>query len=269
LRTRFAPSPTGLLHLGHAFSALTAWRAAQAAGGEFLLRIEDLDGARCRPGFEAALRDDLAWLGLAWPEPALRQSERSAAYAAALDRLRALGLLYACRCTRRDLALAAPQEGAEPPVYPGTCRRRGLPETGAALRLDLARALAATGPLHFVEEGERHAGRQAVDAALCAALGDPVLARRDLGASYHLAVVVDDAAQGVTHVIRGEDLFAVTGLHRLLQALLGLPAPVWAHHRLIRDASGRRLAKRDDARSLASLRAAGATPDDVRRMVGL
>ncbi len=271
MRTRFAPSPTGRLHLGHAFSALTAWEMAQAAQGGFLLRIEDIDTSRCRPAFEAGIYEDLAWLGLAWPEPVMRQSDRAPAHAEALARLRAQGLLYPCTCTRRDIAaaLAAPQEGAQAAVYPGTCRgRRDTPE-GAAWRLDLERALDAAGQLAFVETGKA-AGEYPVDAAtLAAELGDVVLARRDIGTSYHLAVVVDDAAQGITHVVRGQDLFAATGLHRLLQALLGLPVPVWHHHRLIRDETGRRLAKRDDARAIARLRDEGLTPAAVRGMVGL
>jgi glutamyl-Q tRNA(Asp) synthetase len=280
LRTRFAPSPTGRLHLGHSFSALTAWDLARAAGGEFLLRIEDLDAARCRPEFEAAIYDDLAWLGLAWPEPVLRQSEHLPRYAAALDRLTALGLTYPCRCTRADIraALSAPQEGAEAAVaiYPGTCRGRPMHARtgGDAIRLDLRRALERLGDpgaVHFNETGPAHHGRHALDpAALLARTGDVVLARKDIGsAAYHLAVVVDDAHQGITHVVRGEDLWEATALHRLLQALLGLPVPVWHHHRLIRDPAGRRLAKRDDARSLAALRAGGATPAKVRRMAGL
>ena len=205
----------------------------------------------------------------------LRQSEHGARHAAALDRLAALGLTYPCRCTRAEIraALAAPQEGATPPAaYPGTCRGRSMAEAGPgdAIRLDLARALALAGPLDLVEEGPLHPGRHAVDGeALRAETGDVVLARRDIGTAYHLAVVVDDAFQGITHVVRGDDLFAATPLHRLLQALLGLPVPVWHHHRLIRDPAGRRLAKRDDARALATLRAEGVTPADVRRMVGL
>ena len=274
LRTRFAPSPTGRLHLGHAFSALTAWGLAEGAGGVCLLRIEDIDTTRARSAFEAAIRDDLAWLGLSWPEPVLRQSGHLPRYAAALDRLAALGVVYPCRCTRAEMraALSAPQEGAPAPaVYPGTCR--GRPMAGAApgdaIRLDLGRALALAGPLDFVEGGPLRPGRHAVDGeALRAGTGDVVLARRDIGTAYHLAVVVDDAFQGITHVVRGDDLFEATPLHRLLQALLGLPVPVWHHHRLIRDAAGRRLAKRDEARALATLRAEGATPADVRRMVG-
>ncbi len=283
LLTRFAPSPTGRLHLGHAFSALTAWDlardaagdAAGDAGGGFLLRIEDIDTTRSRPEFEAAIRDDLAWLGLSWPEPALRQSEHRARHAAALDRLATLGLVYPCRCTRAEIraALSAPQEGvAAPAVYPGTCRGRSMADAGPgdAIRLDLGRALAHAGALDFVEEGPLRPGRHTIDgAALGASAGDVVLARRDIGTAYHLAVVVDDAFQGVTHVVRGDDLFAATPLHRLLQALLGLPVPVWHHHRLIRDAAGRRLAKRDDARALATLRAEGATPASVRQRLGL
>ncbi len=277
MRTRFAPSPTGPLHLGHAFSALTASDLAAAAGGTFLLRIEDLDRGRARPAFEASIAEDLGWLGLDWPRPVLRQSEHRARYAAALDRLSALGVTYACRCGRADIraALAAPQEGAADggeKAYPGTCRGRpaGEAAAGEAIRLDLRRALArAPAGLAFVEEGPARAGRHAVEPADLARLGDVVLGRRDGAAAYHLAVVVDDAHQGITHVVRGEDLAPATPLHRLLQALLDLPAPVWHHHRLIRDEAGRRLAKRDDARALARYRAEGATPGDIRRLVGL
>ncbi|MCB1351127.1 MAG: tRNA glutamyl-Q(34) synthetase GluQRS [Rhodobacteraceae bacterium] len=275
-RTRFAPSPTGWLHLGHAFSALTAWEMAGAAGGEFLLRIEDIDRTRARPEYEAAIREDLAWLGLSWPEPVLRQSEHLPRYGAALDRLAAMGLTYPCSCTRADIraALSAPQEGAGSPtegaaVYPGTCRGRPMStrRPGDAIRLDLARALAHAGPgLAFEETGPAHGGRHVLDPArMQAAIGDAVLGRKELGAvAYHLAVVSDDAAQGITHVVRGEDLWEVTPLHRLLQALLVLPVPVWHHHRLIRDDSGRRLAKRDDARALRAFRAEGVTPAELR-----
>jgi glutamyl-Q tRNA(Asp) synthetase len=283
---RFAPSPTGRLHLGHAFSALLAHDAARAAGGRFLLRIEDIDAGRARPDFEAAILEDLAWLGLRWDAAPLRQSTRLAAYGAALDRLEAMGLLYPCRCTRKEIAaaLSAPQEGVAADIYPGTCRRLDPEAVRAdgrpvALRLDLARAVEAVGGaaeaarLGFEEIGAGPAGETgliALDAAaLKSKIGDVALGRKDAPASYHVAVVVDDAAQGVTHVTRGEDLFAATGLHRLLQALLDLPTPVYRHHRLIRDAAGRRLAKRDDARALGALRAEGATPEDVRRMVGL
>jgi glutamyl-Q tRNA(Asp) synthetase len=252
---------------------------AAAAGGTFLLRIEDIDGSRARPAFERGIFDDLAWLGLRWPEPVLRQSERLTAYADALARLRAAGLVYPCTCTRRDIAtaLAAPQEGAPAAgVYPGTCRgREDLPED-AAWRLDLAAAIdllggpEAVARLDFTESGPEAPGVHRLNpATLARDLGDVVLARKDAGAGYHLAVVVDDAAQGITHVVRGADLLAATPLHRLLQALLGLPVPLWHHHRLIRDGDGRRLAKRDDARSLAALRAAGETPGDIRGRLGL
>lgn len=276
LITRFAPSPTGPLHLGHAFSALTAWDLARA-GGRFLLRIEDIDTARCRPAHEAAIHDDLRWLGLDWPQPVMRQSQRRPAYAEALARLEALGVTYRCTCTRGDIraALAAPQEGApvlgpDGPVYPGTCRGRGHADPGAATRLDMARALTLAGPVAFTETGPLRPGRHDIAADwLVAHIGDVVLARRDIGTSYHLAVTVDDAAQGVTHVVRGIDLFEATPIHRLLQRLLDLPAPDYHHHRLIRDDQGRRLAKRDDARALALYRAEGRSPADIRALVGL
>jgi glutamyl-Q tRNA(Asp) synthetase len=282
---RFAPSPTGLLHLGHAFSALTAFEAARR--GRFLLRIEDIDHTRCRAEYEAAIFEDLAWLGLRWARPVLRQSTRLAAYRAALDALAARGLLFPCTCTRRDLALAAPQEGApgpDGPPYPGTCRNRRLAEVAAsgqpyALRLDMGRAIDALGgagavsALTVEEVGSGPGGETGslpLDPAhLREGVGDVALARKDLGTSYHLAVVVDDAHQGVTCVTRGQDLFSATPLHRLLQALLGLRVPRWRHHRLIRDETGRRLAKRDNARALRTLREAGASLQDVRRMVGV
>ena len=271
--TRFAPSPTGPLHLGHAFAALTAFE--RASSGQFLLRIEDIDRDRCRPAWESAIHDDLAWLGLTWPRPVMRQSERTFAYAAALDRLATMGLTYACHCTRADIraALSAPQEGApgpDGPVYPGTCRGRNLAPQGAAIRLDMARAVALTGPLAFTDTGTEQPGLHIGDARhMVETIGDVVLARRGWGTSYHLAVVVDDAAQGVTEVTRGADLFEATPIHVLLQRLLNLPTPSYHHHRLIRDNSGKRLAKRDDARALAKYRAEGATPQDIRRMVGL
>jgi glutamyl-Q tRNA(Asp) synthetase len=276
--TRFAPSPTGPLHLGHACSALLAADRAGAAGGRFLLRIEDIDGARSRPEYEAAIFDDLAWLGLSWPTPVLRQSERGAAYAAALASLVARGLCYPCRCTRGDIraALAAPQEGAptgpDGPIYPGTCRHRDMADAGPgdAIRLDLGRALSAKVIPGFTETGPAHAGHhQPEKASLLSEIGDPVLARRGIGTAYHLAVVVDDAAQGITEVVRGEDLFEATALHVALQSLLGLPVPAYHHHRLIRDDTGKRLAKRDDARAIAKYRAEGANPQDIRRLVGL
>ena len=282
---RFAPSPTGELHLGHAYSALTCWRAAQAAGGRFLLRMEDLDRGRVRAEFVEGIYTDLAWLGLRWETPVLFQSTRLDAYRAALDALAARGLTYACTCTRRDIAEAAsaPQEGApvgpDGPVYPGTCRGRPhRPGEAAATRLDIARAITALGgadavaALGFTEldagpEGETGPIRLEPE-ALVAGTGDVVLARRDGTPAYHLAVVVDDAWQGVTHVTRGRDLFSAAPLHRLLQALLGLPSPAYRHHRLVRDEAGRRLAKRDRARALATLRAEGWTPADVIRRLG-
>lgn len=271
--TRFAPSPTGPLHLGHAYSALTAFE--RASPGHFLLRIEDIDRDRCRPAWEAAIFDDLAWLGITWQLPVMRQSERSFAYAQALDKLATMGLTYACHCTRADIraALSAPQEGApgpDGPVYPGTCRGRNLAAEGAAIRLDMARAMALTGPLAFTDTGAEHPGRHISDARhMVETVGDVVLARRGWGTSYHLAVVVDDAAQGVTEVTRGADLFDATPIHVLLQRLLNLPTRAYHHHRLIRDEHGKRLAKRDDARALSKYRAEGATPQDIRRMVGL
>jgi glutamyl-Q tRNA(Asp) synthetase len=283
--TRFAPSPTGPLHLGHAFSALLAHDMARAAGGAFLLRIEDIDRARSRPEWDAQIVDDLRWLGLSWPEPVMRQSDRLPAYRAALDRLWARGLLFPCTCARRDIAAAAaaPHEG-EPPmgpdgiVYPGTCRGRArtgpLPDA-AVLRLDMAAALAAIGPepLRFEETGAGPQGETGAIAIppdrLISEVGDVVLARREMGTSYHLAVVLDDAAQGVTRVTRGNDLFGATAIHVVLQRLLGLPTPAYHHHRLIRDEGGRRLAKRDDARALRLYRDAGASPADIRRLVGL
>lgn len=277
--TRFAPSPTGPLHLGHAYSAILAHDMARATGGTFLLRIEDIDHARARPAWEEAIFDDLTWLGLSWPRPVLRQSDRLPAYRAALQALWDRGLLYPCTCTRRDIleAATAPQEGGplhgpDGVIYPGTCRTRPrsgpLPDT--ALRLDLARALATVRPLVFTETGPAHRGIHRPDpAAMLRGIGDPVLARRDFGTSYHLAVVVDDAVQGVTHVTRGQDLFEATPIHVLLQALLDLPRPIYHHHRLIRDAAGRRLAKRDDDRAIALYRAGGMTPKQLRRMVGL
>lgn len=273
---RFAPSPTGRLHLGHAFSALTIWDAVQAADGRFLLRIEDIDASRARLEFEAAIYDDLRWLGLSWPEPVLRQSANLPAYAAALSRLTAMGLTYHCTCTRRDIlsVMDDPQEGGpDGLVYPGTCRAGHDPAKPFAVRLKMAEAVAAAGPLTFTEIGEGPGGETGAIAIdpdwMVETAGDIVLARKDTPTSYHLSVVVDDAAQGVTHVTRGEDLFAATPIHRLLQKLLGLPAPVYRHHRLIRDEAGRRLAKRADDRAISVFRDEGATPDDIRQMIGL
>ena len=278
LITRFAPSPTGPLHLGHAFSALTAWDLAQASGGEFLLRIEDIDRPRCKPEWEAAIAEDLRWLGLDWPEPVMRQSARMTAYGRALAMLDAMGLTYACICTRADIraALSAPQEGApvigpDGPVYPGTCRAAGHAAPEAAIRLDMAAAMARLGGMvSFTETGPVYSGQHVFDAArMVGRVGDIVLARRDIGTSYHLAVVVDDAAQGVSLVTRGADLFAATAIHVVLQRLLDLLVPDYHHHRLIRDEDGKRLAKRDDARALSLYRAQGLRPEEIRALVGL
>lgn len=277
LTTRFAPSPTGPLHLGHAYSALLGFALATTAGGRFLLRIEDIDTARCRAGFEQQIYDDLHWLGLDWPEPVMRQSERMPHYAAALQTLQTLGVTYRCTCTRGDIraALSAPQEGVvlsgpDGPIYPGTCRDKAVTDPGAAIRLDMRRAVALSGAIAFDEIGPIKPGphRYTPD-WLIRNVGDIVLARRDIGTSYHLSVVVDDAAQGITDVVRGMDLFEATPIHRVLQRLLGLPAPRYHHHRLIRDESGKRLAKRDDARAIATYRDAGASPDDLRALIGL
>ena len=284
--TRFAPSPTGPLHLGHAYSALLAHDLAQQAGGRFLLRIEDIDQSRARPEWEAQIYDDLTWLGLTWEEPVLRQSDHLPRYRAALARLWDDGLLYPCTCRRKDIenALSAPQEGApthgpDGLIYPGTCRETGtsglgeqMPEN-AVLRLNMEKALARTGALHLTEEGTAPNGETGqiplpADQIL-AATGDIIVARKDMGTSYHLSVVVDDAAQGITHVTRGQDLFEATQIHCVLQDLLGLPRPTYHHHRLIRDDQGKRLAKRDDARAIATYRDEGLTPADLRRMVGL
>lgn len=273
---RFAPSPTGPLHLGHAFSALTVWDAAAAAGARFLLRIEDIDASRARPEYEAAIYDDLRWLGLDWPEPVLRQSDNLTAYASALARLTAMGLTYPCACTRRDIlsAMDDPQEGGpDGPVYPGTCRAGADPDKPHTIRLKMAEAVAMAGAMTFTETGAGPAGEAGVipiDADwLIRQAGDIVLARKDTPTSYHLSVVVDDASQDVSHVTRGEDLFSATPIHRLLQTLLGLPAPIYRHHRLIRDQGGRRLAKRADDKAIGVFRDEGASPEDLRRMVGL
>jgi len=272
---RFAPSPTGPLHLGHAFSALTAWRAAQKANGSFLLRIEDNDHTRVRPEYEQGFYNDLHWLGLSWPSPVLRQSDNLPAYQKALKKLDHLGLIYACNCSRSQIkeALPTPVFGPDGMVYPGTCRGKNItPSNDTALRLNMARAVrylgggSAVNRLSFTDKGHAFA----LDAdTLITTCGDVVLSRRNIGLSYHLAVVVDDAAQGVTHVTRGMDLFDATQIHRLLQALLGLPTPIYHHHRLILDEAGKRLAKRDDSKAIAKYRAEGATPEDILAMIGL
>ncbi|MEM1360101.1 MAG: tRNA glutamyl-Q(34) synthetase GluQRS [Pseudomonadota bacterium] len=279
--TRFAPSPTGPLHLGHAYSAMLTHDMAKAAKGTCLLRIEDLDRERSKPKWETLIAEDLAWLGLAWPDPPRRQSEHISDYTRALEHLSGLGLVYPCRCNRADIraALSAPQEGALPAtgpdglIYPGTCRGRPLAERspGDALRLDISKAAAMVETLSFTETGPCHPGTHTIDAkTLVFSVGDVVLARRATGAiAYHLAASTDDALQGVTHVIRGEDLFDATQIHVLLQRLMGWPTPVYHHHRLIRDEQGKRLAKRDDARAISLYRADGASPSDLRDMVNL
>ncbi|MFD1342348.1 tRNA glutamyl-Q(34) synthetase GluQRS [Litorisediminicola beolgyonensis] len=279
--TRFAPSPTGPLHLGHAFAAFVAWDLAKAGGGQFLLRIEDIDRSRAGDAWERQIYEDLKWLGLSWPEPVMRQSERQPAYDAALDRLWAEGLLYPCDCSRRDIleAASAPQEGAPPHgpdgvIYPGTCRPVAPPSgprpREATLRLDMRRALKSLSRLSYLETGDgRHERIEITDAHLIEEVGDPVLARRDMATSYHLSVVVDDAAQGITCVTRGADLAPATAIHVLLQHLLGLPVPSYHHHRLIRDDEGKRLAKRDDARAIARYRDDGLSPADIRAKIGL
>lgn len=251
--TRFAPSPNGALHLGHAWSAIHAHDLASARGGRFLLRIEDIDGERSRPDLAAQFRADLAWLGLTWHEVP-PQSGRVASYLAAAQRLRDMGLLYPCSCTRTDIAAAARTTGPDSPVYPGTCRERAVDTAQpVAWRLDTAKAAALAGPLTWVDE---LAGEQTAHPHL---LGDVVLVRKDAStpASYHLAATLDDAADGVTLVTRGMDLFAATHVHRLLQALLGLPVPRWHHHALLLDADQRKLAKRRGSPSLADRRMAG------------
>lgn len=278
--TRFAPSPTGPLHLGHAYSALVGFERAKRHGGLFLLRIEDGDTSRCRPEWDALIFEDLDWLGLSWPDPVMRVSEREAAYRSALDHLANLGLTYPCSCTRRDItsALSAPQEGVrlgpDGIVYPGTCRTRSMGDHQGdqAIRLNMEKALAHLGglaPLSFFENGPLHQGRHILDAAhLIENVGDVVLFRKDIGtAAYHLSVVVDDAEQGISEAVRGVDLFDATVIHRLLQALLGLPTPSYFHHDLIRDDAGKRLAKRDDAKAISKFRAEGHSPASIKSLI--
>ncbi|MCW1949753.1 MAG: tRNA glutamyl-Q(34) synthetase GluQRS [Octadecabacter sp.] len=273
--TRFAPSPTGPLHLGHAYSALLAHDMAAEHGGEFLLRIEDIDQSRARAEWEAQIYDDLRWLGLWWPEPVMRQSERRATYQTALRQLWDMGLLYPCSCNRRDIraAAAAPQEGAplhgpDGLIYPGTCREKQRPNEmpDAVLRLNMR---SAARHISFWDSAPTRKKHSYTADLLIQTIGDVVLARKDMGTSYHLSVVLDDHAQGVTDVVRGIDLFDATPIHVLLQAILGLKTPTYHHHALIRDDTGKRLAKRDDARAISRYREDGATPDDIRAMVGL
>jgi glutamyl-Q tRNA(Asp) synthetase len=277
--TRFAPSPTGYLHRGHAFSALSAHQAARAAGGRFLLRIEDIDVVRCRPEFEAAIYEDLAWLGLAWETPVRRQSEHLADYQAALDRLVALGVAYRCFRTRREMAEAAASAPHGPvvafkgePLPPDEEARRLAAGEPFAWRLSLdaaRRVLGGFDGLAFVEEGEGPGGERGDIAVRPELGGDIVLTRKDIGVAYHLAVVHDDALQGVTCVIRGHDLFEATHSQRLLQALLGYPAPAYRHHRLLAGPDGRRYTKRDKAETLREIRARGVTPAELKREIGL
>jgi len=276
---RFAPSPNGYLHLGHAFSALLNADKAKAAGGRMLLRIEDIDETRCRPEYETAIYEDLAWLGLRWEEPVWRQSQHYADYQAALGRLQTMGLTYRAYESRTEIARAAighDPDGA--PLFPGrhntllsTAERTHRIDTGKpyAVRLDVAAALKRVGPLTWTETGTGPTGESGAVAANPAAWGDVILARKETPTSYHLAVVVDDAAQGVTDVVRGQDLFHATSVHRLLQALLGLPQPRYHHHRLVLDTDGKKLSKSTSATGLRELRSRGLNPTDIRKLVGL
>lgn len=272
VRTRFAPSPTGRLHRGHGFSALLAHHLAFATGGNFLLRHEDLDRNRVREEYVGAIENDLTWVGIEWDSAPIRQSEREDAYATALDHLRTAGLIYPCFCTRKEIQrelarISAAPHGGDAGGYPGTCRRMNPARAQAKMavgeehswRLDATAALAMAGP--NLEFHDLRLGTFEIDPQF---IPDPILARKDIGSSYHLAVVVDDAASGITHVTRGEDLLEATHVHRLLQAALKLPVPLYLHHRLVLDADGKRLAKRDDAESLQSLRETGLTPEDFR-----
>lgn len=269
------------MHLGHAYSAILAHDMAIAKDGDFLIRIEDIDQSRARPEWEAQIYEDLTWLGLSWPTPVMRQSDRQAVYDDALDQLWQRGLLYPCHCSRADIAAAAsaPQEGApaygpDGLIYPGTCRddhpRTGKRPKDFPLRLDMNKAVELLDfTMLFIENEGAKRNVEIRASTLINDIGDIVLARRDMGTSYHLSVVLDDAAQGITHVVRGQDLFEATKIHVVLQCLLGLPTPIYHHHRLIRDDQGKRLAKRDDARAISLYRTEGKTPDDIRLMVGL
>ncbi len=280
---RFAPSPNGFLHLGHALSAILNFDLAKAAGGRFLLRIEDIDFTRCRPEYEEAICEDLRWLGLTWEQPVRRQSRHLDAYRQARDRLDAMGLLFPAFESRAEIARLAVERTPWPadpdgaPLYPG--RGKSLPAqerhrriaAGApyALRIDMEKAVAMTGALQWQETGRGPGGESGIVSADPRAWGDAVLARKDLPTSYHLSVVVDDALQGVTHIVRGVDLFWSTSLQRLLQALLGLPAPLYHHHRLVLDADGRKLSKSTQSTALRELRKAGVTPQAIRAMIGV
>jgi glutamyl-Q tRNA(Asp) synthetase len=282
---RFAPSPNGYLHLGHAYSALLNFDAARRSGGRLLLRIEDIDPARCRPEFEAAVYQDLGWLGISWETPVRRQSEHLADYRAALEKLTAMGLIYPAFESRAEITrLVAQREAQAPwprdpdgtPLYPGVAKslspdqRAYLRDSGVpyALRLDMAAARALAPGLGWIEHGEGPEGETGAVAARPEAWGDVILARKETPTSYHLSVVIDDALQGVTEVVRGADLFWSTSVHRLLQQLLGLPRPTYRHHRLVLDGEGRKLSKSTAATGIRELRAGGATPADIRRLVG-
>jgi len=283
---RFAPSPNGYLHLGHAASALLNFEMARASGGRFLLRIEDIDATRCRPEFEAAIYEDLGWLGLSWEAPVRRQSEHFDAYRQAIEKLSARGLIYPSFESRTEIArLVAEREADAPwprdpdgaPLYPGDAKslspaeRERLIESGTpyALRLDMAAAHAQARDLGWTELGEGPDGERGAVTARPEAWGDVVLARKETPTSYHLSVVIDDALQGITHVVRGRDLFWSTSVHRLLQSLLGLPQPAYRHHPLVTDASGQKLSKSTGTTGLRELRAAGSTPANIRRLVQL
>lgn len=283
---RFAPSPNGYLHLGHAFSALLNFDSARRSGGRLLLRIEDIDAARCRPEFEAAIYQDLAWLGISWETPVRRQSEHLADYRAALEELTDRGLVYPAFESRADIAkLVAQREAQAPwprdpdgaPLYPGAAKslspdaRAHLLDSGApyALRLDMAAACALVSDLGWTEHGNGPDGETGAVAARPDGWGDVILARKETPTSYHLSVVIDDALQGVTEVVRGQDLFWSTSVHRLLQHLLGLPQPVYWHHPLVLDGEGRKLSKSTGSTGIRELRAQGATPADIRRLVDL
>ena len=282
--TRFAPSPTGLLHLGHAYAALVAHDTARQHGGRFILRLEDIDKGRCRQEFETHILDDLTWLGLKWEEPVHRQSDHMASYHARLDTLRRKELIYPCFCTRKEIVQEVKRMGSAPhgpdgPLYPGTCRTlsdsacQKMIASGAvpAWRLNIGKALHAIDhkTLTFHEQGKGPTSESGVITANASLFGDIILGRKDTGVSYHLAVTLDDHKEGITLVTRGEDLFAATHVQRLLQELLQLEIPLYAHHKLIYGADGRRLAKRDKDMTLKELKKSGSTPDDIREMLGL
>lgn len=274
--TRFAPSPTGYLHLGHAYAAIFAETQARQADGRFILRIEDIDEIRCKAEFEEAIFEDLQWLGLHWENPVRRQSEHLARYAEAIEKLKKLGLVYPCFCTRREIKAEIERAGGAPhglegPIYPGTCQHLSDKERNDrandgevhALRLNMARAIEITEVLSWQD---RKLGKQPVKLDK---FGDIILARKEIPTSYHLSVTIDDALQGITLITRGEDLADATGIHRLLQSVLGYDVPAYLHHPILTDSEGKRFAKRDQSVTIRSLRTSGKTPDDIRSMIGL